>query len=148
MREGMKVGTPIFIKNLDKNTGERDLRELFGRHGAVAEVDIPHDNETGLGRGFAFVTMANVEEASKCIKLLNFTKPFGRALVVERYKRPGEPASPDDEASDGKEDGVPIDFKSLAKEGVRMTQASIRAALKKEDKARQQTEGKGQQTQQ
>jgi len=84
-------GTPIFVKNLNKETGERDLRDLFGRHGKVVEVDVPKDHETGLGRGYAVVTMAKLEDAQRSIKLLNFTNPFGRAIVVERYRRPVDP---------------------------------------------------------
>merc|ERR1719240_1071604 len=96
-------GTPIFIKNLNKETGERDLRDLFRRHGAVTDVDIPIDPETGLGRGYAVVTMSKLENAQRSIKLLNFTKPFGRALVVERYRRPGDP-EPEDELEENEKD--------------------------------------------
>jgi len=82
-------GPPIFVKNLDKSTSERDIRDLFSRHGVVADVDIPRDKETGLGKGFAYVSMTRADDADKCIKALNFTKPWGRALVVERFRGAG-----------------------------------------------------------
>jgi len=87
---GVAGGAWVFVKNLDKGTGERELRDLFGKHGTVAEVEIPRDKETGLGKGFAFVTLARAEDADRCIRALHFTKPWGRALIVERLRGPGE----------------------------------------------------------
>lgn len=88
-------GVTVFVKNLDKSTGERELRELFGRHGSVDRIEIPREKETGQGRGHAFVWMARAEEADKCIKAINFTKPWGRALIVERFLAEGEEAEAD-----------------------------------------------------
>lgn len=99
-KDWVPTGTPIFVKNLDKGTDERDLKDLFERHGVVSEVDMPKDAETGLGRGYAIISMTKAADAQTCIKLLNFTKPFGRALVVERYRRPGEPEVAEDTAED------------------------------------------------
>lgn len=79
----------VFVKNLDKNTGEKELRSLFSKHGAVGGIEIPRDKETGLGKGFAFVRMRSTD-ADSCIKALLYTKPFGRALIVERCRGAGE----------------------------------------------------------
>mmetsp|Transcript_66772 Transcript_66772/g.159724 ORF Transcript_66772/g.159724 Transcript_66772/m.159724 type:complete len:1228 (-) Transcript_66772:49-3732(-) len=83
-------GSKVFVKNLDKTTSERELRELFSRHGAVFEVDIPRDPDTGATQGFSYVTLSSAEEAARAAKALNFTKPWGRALIVERQKEEGE----------------------------------------------------------
>lgn len=94
------TGARVFVKNLDKSTSERDIRELFGRHGTVLDIEIPRDLETGLGKGHAYVTLEKGGQAEVCVKVLNFTKPWGRALVVER--RPG----PDEEIQAAAEDGA------------------------------------------
>jgi len=83
-------GARVFVKNLDKGTGERELRDLFGRHGAVSSVEIPREDASGLGKGFAFVDFARADEAERCVKALHFTKPWGRALIVELLHGPGQ----------------------------------------------------------
>ncbi|CAK0882156.1 unnamed protein product, partial [Prorocentrum cordatum] len=42
-------GARVFVKNLDKSTGERELRELFGKHGTVTEVKIPREKDRDEG---------------------------------------------------------------------------------------------------
>ena len=47
----------IYIGNLPFSSTEADLKDAFGRHGAVESVNIITDRETGRPRGFAFVEM-------------------------------------------------------------------------------------------
>jgi len=103
---GAGSGAKVFVKNLNKNTGEREIRELFSRYGSISEVDIPWDRETGQGRGFAYLTFPLAEDAEKSIRALNFTKPWGRALVVERFRGPGN-EDPTPEAGDSHADEPP-----------------------------------------
>lgn len=94
--------TAVRVKNLAKNTGEGELRKLFEPHGAVKDVDVLCEKNSTLSRGVAIVVMSSREEVLRAIKALNFTKPFGRALVVEALrdepekekKAPEEPANP------------------------------------------------------
>eukprot|EP00927_Polykrikos_kofoidii_P041770 TRINITY_DN35620_c0_g1_i1.p1 TRINITY_DN35620_c0_g1~~TRINITY_DN35620_c0_g1_i1.p1 ORF type:complete len:1625 (+),score=312.83 TRINITY_DN35620_c0_g1_i1:49-4875(+) len=88
------AGARVYVKNIAKSTNEKELRELFERHGDILNVDIPKDKDTGTGKGFAFVTFARSVEAKRGIQALHFTKPWGRALIVERVKAPGEGQSP------------------------------------------------------
>lgn len=64
----------IFVGNLDFNTGEEELRQLFGRYGNVDRVALMTDRGTGRSRGFAFVDMTNTEEGEKAIADLNGTR--------------------------------------------------------------------------
>jgi len=76
----------IFVGNLPFSMGETELRELFEQKGAVDSATIMRDVETGRSRGFAFVEMANDEEAEKAIKELNGYSAGGRNLTVNEAR--------------------------------------------------------------
>ncbi|TFK47608.1 translation initiation factor 3 RNA-binding subunit [Heliocybe sulcata] len=44
------------VTNISEDTQENDLRDLFGAFGRVARVYVGRDRETGIGKGFAFVS--------------------------------------------------------------------------------------------
>src|SRR6185369_9987546 len=58
-REERHMGLRLFVGNLSFNTDENALRDAFGAHGAVTDVTVITDRETGRSRGFGFVTMAD-----------------------------------------------------------------------------------------
>ena len=70
----------IFVGNLDFNTSEDELRQMFEVYGQVDRVSIMTDRETGRSRGFGFVEMANAEEGDKAIAALNSSQLGGRTL--------------------------------------------------------------------
>ena len=76
----------IFVGNLDFNTSEDELRELFGAYGQVDRVSIMNDRDTGRSRGFGFVEMANAEEGEKAIAALNGSQVGGRKLNVNEAR--------------------------------------------------------------
>jgi len=76
----------IFVGNLNFNTSEDDLRQMFEAHGQVDRVSIMTDRETGRSRGFGFVEMANSEEAERAIAALNGTQLGGRTLNVNEAR--------------------------------------------------------------
>jgi cold-inducible RNA-binding protein len=76
----------IFVGNLDFNTSEEELRELFGAYGQVDRVSIMNDRDTGRSRGFGFVEMANAEEGEKAIAALNGSQVGGRKLNVNEAR--------------------------------------------------------------
>jgi cold-inducible RNA-binding protein len=67
-------------------TTEDGLRSAFERFGEVLNVNMVRDRETGRARGFAFVEMANAEEADRAITGLNGTSMDGRALTVNEAR--------------------------------------------------------------
>ena len=83
----------LFVGNLSFNTTDTELHDAFSAHGAVQEVKIVLDRDTGRPRGFAFVTMSTPEDAQKAIAALNGTTLGDRALAVSearpREERPG-----------------------------------------------------------
>ncbi len=76
----------IFVGNLDFNTSEEELRQLFESHGQVDRVSIMTDRDTGRSRGFGFVEMANAEEGDKAIAALNGSQVGGRTLNVNEAR--------------------------------------------------------------
>jgi cold-inducible RNA-binding protein len=80
----------LFVGNMSFQTTESDLRTLFEPFGQVARVHIGKDRETGRSRGFAFVEMANDDEAAKAMTALNGKEFGGRALKVNEATPKGE----------------------------------------------------------
>lgn len=83
----------IYVGNLPYTATEDALRQLFEQHGDVSAVNLVKDRETGRPRGFAFVEMANGDEAANAIKELNLHEIDGRAITVDeaRPKRTDRP---------------------------------------------------------
>src|SRR5215469_16533846 len=83
----------IYVGNLDYNVTEQELREAFEPFGKVDNVTIMRDRDTGQPRGFAFVEMANDEEAQKAITGTNGIQLGARNLNVNearpKTERPG-----------------------------------------------------------
>ena len=83
------MSTRLYVGNLSFNTTGDTIRELFGQHGAVTDVHVVMDRDTGRPRGFAFVTMGSQADAEKAIRETNGRMVDGRALRVnEAEDRP------------------------------------------------------------
>jgi RNA recognition motif-containing protein len=80
----------IFVGNLDFNTGEDELRQLFEQYGQVDRVAIMTDRDTGRSRGFGFVEMASSEDGEKAIAALNGSQLGGRTLNVNEARPKAE----------------------------------------------------------
>jgi cold-inducible RNA-binding protein len=76
----------IFVGNLDFNTSEDELRQIFEAYGQVDRVSIMTDRDTGRSRGFGFVEMSNAEDGEKAIAALNGSKLGGRTLNVNEAR--------------------------------------------------------------
>ena len=86
----------IYVGNLLYETTEQQLREAFEQHGAVDEVAMIQDRETGRPKGFAFVEMPTAGEAQSAIDALNGQEFLGRSLTVNearprQYREGGRP---------------------------------------------------------
>jgi cold-inducible RNA-binding protein len=82
----------IFVGNLDFGATESSIRSLFETYGTVDRVNVVTDRDTGRSRGFAFVEMADADQADRAISGLNGMQVDGRALNVNeaRPKPAGE----------------------------------------------------------
>lgn len=80
------MGTKLYVGNIPFKITEGDLQDLFAQHGSVAAVDLIMDKMTGRPRGFAFVTMATPEDATKAIEALHGKSYEGRELTVNEAR--------------------------------------------------------------
>lgn len=138
---GGPPGCQVFVKNLDKATGEPELRDLFSKHGTVHDVEMATEEGTSVTKGFAIVLMSSKKEAKQCVKALNFTKPWGRALIVEREE--GIQASPSRSPSPQKK--APEETKPTEKteEEMKRSKSKSRTASHESGWSRYTIEGKG-----
>ena len=72
----------LYVGNLPFSSTEEDLKDLFGRHGAVASVAVITDRETGRPRGFAFVEMDEASAADEAMRALDGSDLGGRNIRV------------------------------------------------------------------
>ena len=82
----------IYVGNLPFDATKDELVNMYGSYGTVEEVYIPQNVETGMGRGFAFVTMETEDSLTNAIEQTNGSEFNGRTLVVNKPLPPGEKA--------------------------------------------------------
>ncbi|MBI9108195.1 MAG: RNA-binding protein [Spirochaetales bacterium] len=76
----------IYVGNLNYQTTEEDLNELFSQYGEVESVKLIMDRETNRPRGFAFVDMLDDDAATAAVSMLNDKDFNGRNLRVNEAK--------------------------------------------------------------
>jgi len=86
------MNTKLYVGNLPYTVNADQLRELFSKAGAVTDVAVITDRETGRSKGFAFVTMGTGEDATKAISQYNGYMMGNRNLTVNEA-RPREERS-------------------------------------------------------
>lgn len=76
----------LYVGNLSYDATESDLFELFNGVGTVRNAEVVVNNRTQRSKGFAFVTMATVEEARRAVETLNGKEFMGRGLQLSGAK--------------------------------------------------------------
>jgi len=81
----------IYVGNLPFKTTESELSEYFSSFGAVHDVKLINDRDTGRPKGFGFVRMDD-EAADSAVAALDGSDMGGRKLKIniarEREARP------------------------------------------------------------
>jgi len=80
----------IFVGNLSFTATDQDIRQLFEQYGAVDEIRVITDRDTGRSKGFGFVEMPDGQAAKAAMTGLQGKELDGRALTVNEAK-PREP---------------------------------------------------------
>ncbi|TFK23025.1 translation initiation factor eIF3g [Coprinopsis marcescibilis] len=75
------------VTNISEETGENDLRELFGAFGRVARVYVGRDRETGAGKGFAFVSFEERSVAQKAMEKVN-GRGYDNLILSVQWSQP------------------------------------------------------------
>ncbi|XP_037495409.1 polyadenylate-binding protein 6 isoform X2 [Jatropha curcas] len=71
----------LFVKNLDVSINERKLHELFSGYGQIVSAKVMR-NDSGVSKGFGFVSFSSPEEAETALNSLNGTLFEGKSLFV------------------------------------------------------------------
>jgi cold-inducible RNA-binding protein len=80
------VAKKLYVGNLNYETTDSDLQNLFGPFGTVQSAQVIKDRDTGRSKGFGFVEMNSGEEAQAAINGLNEHENNGRKLTVNNAK--------------------------------------------------------------
>ena len=77
----------LYVGNLPFNASEEQLQEWFGQVGVnTSAISLIRDRFTGQSRGFAFIEIANDEDADRAVTSLNGQNFGGRNLVVNEAR--------------------------------------------------------------
>lgn len=79
-----EVKMNILVRNLSRNTTEKELIALFRSFGQVDSLTLVKDKETGKSKGFGFVEMPHEDEAMAAIEKLNGQMVGGNKIRVKR----------------------------------------------------------------
>ncbi|PFG58661.1 RNA recognition motif-containing protein [Vibrio sp. ES.051] len=73
----------FLVRNLARETTEQDIRTLFSNYGKVELCTLVLDQETGLSKGFGFVSMPDEAEASAALEALNLSSVHNNKIRVK-----------------------------------------------------------------
>ncbi|EED44158.1 RNA-binding protein, predicted [Enterocytozoon bieneusi H348] len=79
----------VFIKNLNYDLRDTDLRNEFSKLGKIIRLDLSMNYKGLRNNGYAFIEFADKKAFDLCLQLHN-TELFGRTVVIEKAK----PVSP------------------------------------------------------
>ena len=74
----------LLVRNLSRNTTEKELIGLFTSFGKVDSLTLVKDKDTGKSKGFGFVEMPNEAEAMAAIEKLNGQGVGGNMIRVKK----------------------------------------------------------------
>uniref|UniRef100_A0ACD5YIV2 Uncharacterized protein n=3 Tax=Avena sativa TaxID=4498 RepID=A0ACD5YIV2_AVESA len=78
--------TEIFVSRLSFYTTEEEFKNTFSPFGAIEEVRLVRDNQTGRPKGFGFVKYSSQAAAEKAVKAMDGRIIRGRLIFVETAK--------------------------------------------------------------
>merc|ERR1719183_904884 len=87
-----KKFTNIFVKNLDEEVSEDDIREQFGAFGEITSLALMKA-EDGKSKGFAFINFAEMAVAAKAVEEKNGFTFKEKAMYVGRAQKKSERSS-------------------------------------------------------
>ena len=82
------AGLKFYVGNLPFKADDDTLKNLFKQHATVVDVNIITDNG-GRPKGFAFITVKEMDKGDEIIKQLNGTEVLGRKIRVDLSQKKG-----------------------------------------------------------
>jgi polyadenylate-binding protein len=84
-RQSRFIGVNLYVKNLDENVTDEQLKTEFGKFGQINSAKIMQ--EGGRSKGFGFVCFNTPEEANKAVAEMNGKNLNGKPLYVAMAQR-------------------------------------------------------------
>jgi len=92
LERSFAITAKLFIGNLNYATTQDELSTLFSECGALSDVFLPIDRQTGRPRGFAFIEFEDGSAATEAVEKFDGFELKGRKIRVseaqERVRRP------------------------------------------------------------
>jgi splicing factor 3B subunit 4 len=77
------VGANLFIGNLDPDVDEKLLYDTFSAFGVIVNAPkVMRDPETGISRGFGFISFADFDSSDAAVEAMNGQFLMNRAIAV------------------------------------------------------------------
>ncbi len=80
------MGKKLYVGNLNYDTTDATLEQMFAAYGTVQSAQVIMDRDTGRSKGFGFVEMGSDQEAQAAISALSGKEVGGRSLTVNEAK--------------------------------------------------------------
>jgi polyadenylate-binding protein len=81
--------TNVYVKDLDTEVSDAQLKEMFAKHGSVSSAVVMRD-EKGASRGFGFVNFDRHEDALKAVEAINGTQVGQKKVWAGRAQKKSE----------------------------------------------------------
>ncbi|XP_027349521.1 polyadenylate-binding protein 7-like [Abrus precatorius] len=79
-------GSNIYVKNIDDNVSDEELRDHFSACGNITSAKVMRDDK-GISKGFGFVCFSTPEEANKAVNTFHGFMFHGKPLYVALAQR-------------------------------------------------------------
>ncbi|KAK7284949.1 hypothetical protein RJT34_19703 [Clitoria ternatea] len=79
-------GSNIYVKNIDDNVTDEELRDHFSACGTITSAKVMQDDK-GISKGFGFVCFSTPEEANKAVNTFHGFMFHGKPLYVALAQR-------------------------------------------------------------
>ncbi|KAJ3343795.1 Splicing factor 3B subunit 4 [Entophlyctis luteolus] len=86
------VGANLFLGNLDHSVDEKTLHDTFSAFGVIAQTPkIARDPDTGMSKGYGFVSYDNFESSDAAIEAMNGQYLMNKPITVSyAFKKDGQ----------------------------------------------------------
>lgn len=85
--ESVNPGSNLFVTGIHPRLSEKEVEDLFAKHGEVEKCNIMRDPHTRDSRGFGFVKMVTADDAERAREALQGEVIEGRTLSIEKARR-------------------------------------------------------------
>ncbi|MDF1659061.1 MAG: RNA-binding protein [Verrucomicrobiales bacterium] len=90
----------LYVGNLSYETSEVELEELFRGIGNVLSAEVVTNARTQQSKGFAFVEMGSIDEATRAVEVLDDKDFMGRKLIISGARSEGPREEPNENSGE------------------------------------------------